>query len=101
MPLDNACAKFHRRHRAFSSAAVQRARDLHRSHRRRIALGAVEHPMQSALADLHRWHIYVEALQQLAQHLALGLDEPLMELAFHALEVLELDPGGWTGIVTC
>ena len=50
--------------------------------------------MQSALADLHRWHIYVEALQQLAQHLALGLDEPLMELAFHALEVFPDEGAG-------
>ena len=43
--------------------------------------------MQSALAEFHRRHIDVEALQQLAQHLAFGLDEPLMEFAFHALEV--------------
>ena len=42
--------------------------------------------MVSAIANLHRWHIHVEALQQLAQHLALGLDEPLMEFTFHALE---------------
>ena len=31
-------------------------------------------------------HIHVEALQQLSQHLALGLDEPLMQFTFHALE---------------
>ena len=42
--------------------------------------------MVSALADRHRWHIHVEAFQQLSQHLALGLDESLMELTFHALE---------------
>ena len=36
-----------------------------------------------------------EALQQLAQHLALGRDEPLVKLAFHALEVL---PGKRSGV---
>ena len=43
--------------------------------------------MVSATSDLHRRHIHVEALQQLTQHLALGLDEPLMEFAFHAFKV--------------
>ena len=44
--------------------------------------------MVSALADLDRRHIHVEALQQLAHHLAFGFDEPLMQFTFHALEIL-------------
>ena len=43
--------------------------------------------MVSALVDLHVGHVHVETLQQLAQHLALGLDELCMKFTFHVLEV--------------
>ena len=38
-------------HCALAPAPIQRAPDLHRPHRRRIALGAIEHPMVWALAE--------------------------------------------------
>ena len=50
--------------------------------------------MVSAFADLDRRHIHVEALQQLAQHLAFGFDEPFMEFTFHAFEVLAREGSG-------
>ena len=43
--------------------------------------------MVSALVDLHVGHVHVETLQQLAQHLALGVDELRMKFTFHVLEV--------------
>ena len=54
--------------------------------------------MVSAFADLDRRHIHVEALQQLPQHLALGLDESLMEFTFHALEAFIDKRAGSTSI---
>ena len=54
--------------------------------------------MVSAFADLDRRHIHVEALQQLPQHLALGLDESLMEFTFHALEAFIDNRAGSTSI---
>ena len=44
--------------------------------------------MVSATSDLDRAYIHVEALQQLAQHLALRGNEAGMEFAFHAFKVL-------------
>ena len=43
--------------------------------------------MYRATFDLDRRDIDTEALEQLAQHLALGGDVALMKLAFHTLEV--------------
>ena len=43
--------------------------------------------MVAALVNLDRRCVDVEALEQLAQHLALGGDELRMELTFHGFEV--------------
>ena len=43
--------------------------------------------MVAALVNLERRRVDVEALEQLAQHLALGGDELRMEFAFHGFEV--------------
>ena len=50
--------------------------------------------MVSAASELDRRYIDVEALEQLAQHFALGLDEPLMQFALHAFEVFSNERSG-------
>jgi hypothetical protein len=85
--VDEAGAQFQWHYRCLATFTIQRARHRDRPDGTGVGLSTAQHSMVCRTVYDQPRHINIHALKRLAEHLALGLNKPRVDIA---LDVLEL-----------